>query len=63
VAILCRRVPGNAIDALRNAVLNSAAPDAPDADTQAMFLNLSLQASWRAGPALARVSALALQVC
>jgi hypothetical protein len=28
------------IDALRNAVLNSVAPDAPDADTQAMFLNL-----------------------
>jgi hypothetical protein len=28
------------IDALRNAVLNSALPDAPDADTQAIFLNL-----------------------
>jgi hypothetical protein len=28
------------IAALRNAVLNSVAPDAPDADTQAMFLNL-----------------------
>jgi hypothetical protein len=29
------------IAALRNAVLNSVAPDAPDADTQAMFLNLA----------------------
>ncbi|SRR6266568_2711412 len=28
------------ITALRNAVLNSVAPDAPDADTQAIFLNL-----------------------
>jgi hypothetical protein len=28
------------ISALRNAVLNSVAPDAPDADTQAIFLNL-----------------------
>jgi hypothetical protein len=28
------------IDALRNAVLNSVAPDAPDADTQAIILNL-----------------------
>lgn len=28
------------IEALRNAVLNSAAPDAPDADTQAIILNL-----------------------
>lgn len=28
------------IDALRNAVLNSVSPDAPDADTQAIFLNL-----------------------
>jgi hypothetical protein len=28
------------IDALRNAVLNSVAPGAPDADTQAIFLNL-----------------------
>lgn len=28
------------IDALRNAVLNSAVPGAPDADTQAIFLNL-----------------------
>lgn len=28
------------IDALRNAVLNSATPGAPDADTQAMFLSL-----------------------
>lgn len=28
------------ISALRNAVLNSVAPDAPDADTQAVFLNL-----------------------
>jgi hypothetical protein len=28
------------ISALRNAVLNSGAPDAPDADTQAIFLNL-----------------------
>jgi hypothetical protein len=28
------------IAALRNAVLNSVAPDAPDADTQAIFLNL-----------------------
>ena len=27
------------ISALRNAVLNSVAPDAPDADTQAIFLN------------------------
>jgi len=29
------------ISALRNAVLNSVAPDAPDADTQAIFLNLT----------------------
>lgn len=28
------------VDALRNAVLNSVAPDAPDADTQAIFLNM-----------------------
>jgi hypothetical protein len=28
------------IEALRNAVLNSVAPDAPDADTQAIFLSL-----------------------
>ena len=28
------------IEALRNAVLNSVAPDAPDADTQAIMLNL-----------------------
>jgi hypothetical protein len=28
------------IEALRNAVLNSVAPDAPDADTQAIFLGL-----------------------
>jgi len=28
------------LSALRNAVLNSVAPDAPDADTQAIFLNL-----------------------
>lgn len=28
------------LDALRNAVLNSAAPEAPDADAQAVFLNL-----------------------
>jgi hypothetical protein len=29
------------IDALRNAVLNSVAPDAPDADTQAMFFSMA----------------------
>jgi hypothetical protein len=28
------------LDALRNAVLNSVGPDAPDADTQAIFMNL-----------------------
>jgi len=29
------------VEALRNAVLNSVSPDAPDADTQAYFLNLA----------------------